>query len=473
MKQFMDQDFLLKNDAAKTLYHDYAKEMPIYDFHNHLSAKAILDDIQFKNITQVWLGGDHYKWRALRTNGINEQDITGDTSDYEKFLLWAKIMPYLIGNPLYHWTHLELQRYFDIYDQLNEDTAEMIWNKCNEKLQTKEFTVRNLIKMMNIKVLCTTDDPVDNLENHIEIAKENLDFKVLPTFRPDKAIHIEKPDFHKYIKSLSEVVGYEINDYQLLEKALLERLEFFHKNGTRVSDHALDEVLYAPATGKEVNDIFQKALRDEELSLIELKKYKGYLVTQLGKAYAKRGWVMQIHIGALRNNSSRMFKELGPDTGFDSINDEVCAKDLSKLLDNMDKTNELPKTILYCLNPRDNEVLTTMLGNFQGGGIAGKIQFGSGWWFNDQKDGMERQLEALAQLGLLSRFVGMLTDSRSFLSFPRHEYFRRILCNKFGKYVEDGEYPNNIQFLGKVVQDICFNNAVNYFDIQISSIMNE
>ncbi|OON96319.1 MAG: hypothetical protein ATN32_06515 [Candidatus Epulonipiscium fishelsonii] len=241
MKQFMDQDFLLKNDAAKTLYHDYAKEMPIYDFHNHLSAKAILDDIQFKNITQVWLGGDHYKWRALRTNGINEQDITGDTSDYEKFLLWAKIMPYLIGNPLYHWTHLELQRYFDIYDQLNEDTAEMIWNKCNEKLQTKEFTVRNLIKMMNIKVLCTTDDPVDNLENHIEIAKENLDFKVLPTFRPDKAIHIEKPDFHKYIKSLSEVVGYEINDYQLLEKALLERLEFFHKNGTRVSDHALDE----------------------------------------------------------------------------------------------------------------------------------------------------------------------------------------------------------------------------------------
>ncbi|ONI47604.1 glucuronate isomerase, partial [Candidatus Epulonipiscium fishelsonii] len=372
------------------------------------------------------------------------------------------------GNPLYHWTHLELQRYFNIYEQLNEDTAEMIWKKCNEKLQTKEFTVRNLIKMMNIKVLCTTDDPVDNLESHIAIAKENLDFKVLPTFRPDKAIHIEKPDFVNYVNSLSEVVGYEISCYNLLEKALLERLEFFHENGARVSDHALDEVLYASSTEKEVSEIFQKALKGEELSLIELKQYKGYILTQLGKAYSKKGWVMQLHIGALRNNSSRMFKKLGPDTGFDSINDEVCAKDLSKLLDSMDAIDELPKTILYCLNPRDNEVLATMLGNFQGGGIAGKIQFGSGWWFNDQKDGMERQLEALAQLGMLSRFVGMLTDSRSFLSFPRHEYFRRILCNKLGKYVENGEYPNEVKFLGKVVQDICFNNAVNYFDIEIS-----
>ncbi|ONI37888.1 glucuronate isomerase [Candidatus Epulonipiscium fishelsonii] len=468
MKQFMGKNFLLENDTAKVLYHNYAKEMPIHDFHNHLSAKSILDDIQFKNITQVWLGGDHYKWRALRTNGIVEQDITGDTPDHEKFLLWAKTMPYLVGNPLYHWTHLELQRYFNIYEQLNKDTAEMIWKKCNEKLQTKEFTVRNLIKMMNIKVLCTTDDPVDNLESHIAIAKENLDFKVFPTFRPDKAIHIEKPDFVNYVNSLSEVVGYEISCYNLLEKALLERLEFFHENGARVSDHALDEVLYASSTEKEVSEIFQKALKGEELSLIELKQYKGYILTQLGKAYSKKGWVMQLHIGALRNNSSRMFKKLGPDTGFDSINDEVCAKDLSKLLDSMDAIDELPKTILYCLNPRDNEVLATMLGNFQGGGIAGKIQFGSGWWFNDQKDGMERQLEALAQLGMLSRFVGMLTDSRSFLSFPRHEYFRRILCNKLGKYVENGEYPNEVKFLGKVVQDICFNNAVNYFDIEIS-----
>lgn len=468
MKQFMDENFLLNNETAVKLYHDYAKEMPIYDYHCHLNPEEIANDKQYKNITEIWLGGDHYKWRAMRSNGVTEDLVTGDGDDKAKFMKWAETIPYTIGNPLYHWTHLELQRYFGITETLSPETAEMIWEKTNAKLQDGTLTARSLIKQSNVKAICTTDDPIDSLEYHKQIADDTtFDVKVLPTFRPDKSINIELDWFVDWINDLSKVVGYEISSLDSLTKALTERIDFFHEVGCRVSDHALDVVQYEDSTKEEAEAIFQKGMKREPITIEELKKYKGYMMVFFGREYNKRNWAMQLHIGALRNNSERCLRNLGPDTGFDSINDTVFAQDLARLLNALDDTNELPKTIIYVLNPRDNEVIGTIIGCFQGGGTPGKIQFGSGWWFNDQKDGMERQMEALCQLGLISRFVGMLTDSRSFLSYTRHEYFRRILCNKIGTLVENGEFPNDMAFLGKIVQNISFNNAADYFDVEL------
>lgn len=485
MRAFMDQDFLLSNEISKTLYHNYAKEMPIYDYHCHLSPKEIAENKSYANITQLWLGGDHYKWRVMRSNGVSEDFITGAQSDYDKFIAFAKSIPYTIGNPMYHWTHLELKRYFGIDAVLSEKNADEIWNQCNALLATDAFRAKALITRSNVGVICTTDDPIDDLFYHQQI-KEDKAFatKVLPTFRPDKGINITLATFNPWIAQLEKVVGYSIDDVATLLKAFDERVTYFHEIGCRLSDHALDEVDYAAildmektlaATDKnsvfmpgivEMADIaFKKARLGETLTAIEVTTYKSMMIHFLGKCYAKNGWVMQLHIGALRNNSSRMHKQLGPDTGFDSINDTVFAANLSKLLNELDTLDLLPKTILYVLNPRDNYVIGTMIGNYQGGGIPGKIQFGSGWWFCDQKDGMIDQMKALSQLGLISRFVGMLTDSRSFLSYIRHEYFRRILCNLFGEWVENGEYPADIEFLGQMVQDICYNNAVAYFEI--------
>lgn len=465
MKTFMDQNFLLSNKTAENLYHNYAKDMPILDYHCHLNPKEIAENKKYRNITELWLGGDHYKWRALRSNGIDEKYITGDADDKEKFLKWAKTMPACIGNPLYHWTHLELKRFFGIEKLLSEDTAEEIWEKCNKMLESNDFSARALINRSNVKLICTTDDPIDNLEHHIALSKDNsFNAKVLPTFRPDKAINIEKEGFKEWIIKLAAVSEVNINDLEGLKKALLQRLDFFHEVGCILSDHALEPVVFKIAAESEVSDIFEKALNGSFLNDEEIQKYKTNLILFLGREYSRRNWIMQLHIGTIRNNSKRMMKLLGPDTGFDAICDYTFAEALSKTLNLLDETDELPKTILYCLNPRDNEVLGTIIGCFQGGGIPGKIQFGSGWWFNDQKDGMIRQMVALANLGLLSRFVGMLTDSRSFLSYTRHEYFRRILCNLIGEWVENGEAPNDMNLLGKMVQDICYNNALNYFN---------
>ncbi|MDF1617592.1 glucuronate isomerase [Petrocella sp. FN5] len=469
MKKFMDENFLLTNETAIRLYHDYAKDMPIFDYHCHLSAQEIAENKSYKNMTEIWLGGDHYKWRLMRSNGVLEASITGNAPDASKFMAFAEALPYAIGNPMYHWAHLELKRYFDIEEQLDMTTAENIWDVCNERLKTDAFTSKALIRRSNVDVICTTDDPIDTLEYH-KIIKEDDTFKtkVLPTFRPDKGIHIHLETFLPWLKQLESSVGYGITSLALLFKALEERVVYFHNQGCRLSDHALDEVHYEAlknVTLEEGEIIFKKALRASVLTHDEVVKYKSLVMNQLGKLYAKKGWTMQLHIGALRNNNTRMHEEVGPDTGFDSINDTVFARALSDLLNDLDTTDELPKTIIYVLNPRDNYVIGTMIGNFQGGGIGGKIQFGSGWWFCDQKDGMIDQMKTLAQLGLISRFVGMLTDSRSFLSYVRHEYFRRILCNLFGEWVENGEYPNNPELLGRMIQDICYNNAKNYFGI--------
>ncbi|MBB6218499.1 glucuronate isomerase [Anaerosolibacter carboniphilus] len=468
MKKFMDENFLLDNETAIKLYHDFAKEMPIIDYHCHLNPKEIAENKRYRNITEIWLGGDHYKWKAMRSNGIDEKYITGDAADKDKFLKWAETVPYTIGNPLYHWTHLELQRYFGIDTLLSPESAEGIWEKCNELLEKEEFTARELIKRSNVKVICTTDDPIDTLEYHKEVAEDHtFDVKVLPTLRPDKVINIEKEGFTAWIKKLGEVVGRDIQAMDALLDALKERVQYFDSLGCKVSDHALDPIVFEKGDKEEINNIFVKALNGETLTESDIRKYKTYVLLFLGREYAKLGWAMQIHIGTIRNVNSRMMRMLGPDTGFDTIGDYVFAEALAKFLDALDTTNELPKTILYCLNPRDNEVLATMIGSFQGGGIPGKIQFGSGWWFNDQKDGMIRQMIALSNVGLLSRFVGMLTDSRSFLSYARHEYFRRILCNLLGKWVENGEAPKDMDLLGKIVKDICFYNANRYFGFHV------
>lgn len=468
MKPFMDEKFLLNNETAIRLYEDYAKDMPIFDYHCHLNPKEIAENKKYRNITEVWLGGDHYKWRAMRSNGVEEKYITGDAPDKEKFLKWAETMANCIGNPLYHWTHLELKRYFGIDKLLSPDTAEEIWEECNRLLQQEEFTARGLITRSNVKAIGTTDDPTDSLEYHIAIAKDpTFDVKVLPAFRPDKGFNIDKPGFVEWMDKLGNVVGKEIKTFADVKTALKQRVDFFHEVGCRISDHALDPITYVEATEEEATAILQKALKGETISEEDVKKYKTQVMVFLGKQYAAHGWVMQLHMGTIRNNSSRMFKLLGADTGFDAIADYTIAESLSKFLNRLDETDELPKTILYCLNPRDNEVLGTIIGCFQGGGIPGKMQFGSGWWFNDQKDGMIRQMVALANLGLLSRFVGMLTDSRSFLSYTRHEYFRRILCNLLGEWVESGEAPNDMKLLGSMVQNICFNNAKNYFGIEL------
>nr|WP_297933391.1 glucuronate isomerase [uncultured Lachnoclostridium sp.] len=465
MVSFMSEDFLLSNETAKILFHDYGSKMPIIDFHNHLSAKEIYENKCYNNIAEVWLGGDHYKWRAMRTFGISEELITGDGDPYEKFLAWADTIQNAFGNPLYHWTHLELQRYFGIETPLKCSTAKEIWDECNAKLQTEEFSIRNLLKMQRVEVLCTTDDPIDNLEYHKILKQEDFEVQVLPTFRPDKATAIEKPGFSQYIRILGDVVGKKLEKISDILDALKERLEYFIEAGCCVTDHSIENQFFVETSVEEVDNILKKSLAGGHLTEEECAKYHGYVLTELGREYAKHKLVMQIHIGALRNNSTRMFEETGADAGVDCATDMNYAVQLSKLLDAMDKTNELPKVILYNLNEKDFQMLVAMIGNFQGNeeGIRGKLQLGSAWWFLDNKMGIERQLQTLASAGLISTFVGMLTDSRSFLSFPRHEYFRRILCNLVGTHVENGEYPNDEEYLGSMIQNICYYNAKEYF----------
>ncbi|WP_125153549.1 glucuronate isomerase [Clostridium rectalis] len=464
MKKFMDEDFLLSSNTAVNLYKNYAKDMPIIDYHCHLDAKEIFENKRFKNITEAWLYGDHYKWRAMRSNGIDEEYITGNAGDYEKFMAWARTIPMTIGNPLYHWTHLELQRYFGIYDVLNEETALSIWEKANKMLNESQFGARELIVKSNVKVLCTTDDPTDSLEYHIKL-KDDLNFpvKVLPALRPDKGLQISKSTFIPWIKKLEMVYGKSIRTYDEFLKALEDRVNFFHEVGCRLADHGFNSIGFKECSKEEVEEIFNKVMDKQPVNKEEACKYETYTLHFLGKLYCKLGWTMQLHIGALRNNNSRMFEKLGADTGFDSINDEKVAYPLSKILDSLEKDNFLPKTIIYTLNPKDSYVISTMLGNFQGSQIPGKIQYGSAWWFLDNKDGMIQQMKTLANTGLLSRFVGMLTDSRSFLSYTRHEYFRRILCNIIGDWVENGEVPNDMSLLGSIVQGICYYNAKEYF----------
>ncbi len=464
MKRFMDKDFLLENEVSKVLYHNYASKVPVFDYHCHLVPMEIATDYEFKNITEMWLYHDHYKWRAMRSYGIDEKYITGDISDYEKFYEFAKMMPYLIGNPIYHWSHLELKRFFGVEEILSEKTAKIIWEKCNEAIKKNKLTARKLIEMANVEYIGTTDDPVDDLKYHKQI-KEDKNFKctVAPTFRPEKAMKIKSEGFIEYINLLSEVSNCKIKSFADLEKALEIRLDYFYENGCMITDHSLERVNFFDFSYEEVDQIFIRALNGEEISEKEAAIYSIALLVSLGKMYADRKMVMQLHIGALRNNNTRMFNSIGADAGFDSIDDGEIAYSISKILDELDKEDSLPKTILYCLNPKDNEVIGTMIGNFQGGNIAGKIQFGSGWWFNDQKDGMERQMTALSQLGLISQFVGMVTDSRSFLSYTRHEYFRRILCNYIGSLVESGQYPYDEEILGEIVENICYKNSVKYF----------
>ena len=451
---FINNDFMLNSQTAKHLFHSYAKQLPIIDYHCHLDPRIIAEDYQFRNITDLFLGGDHYKWRAMRSNGVDEKYITGDASDREKFQKWAETMPYLIGNPLYHWTHLELKRYFNIDKTLSPETTEEIWNICNEKLVQADFSARNLILKSNVKVICTTDDPADTLEYHKKLREEGFPVKVLPTFRPDKAVNIDKETFLPYIKKLG------VTSYSGLTKVLEEKIDFFNANGCRLSDHALDAI---PFSVGDAEAVFDKTIAGKEITKQEADCFKTAVMTICAKKYADLGWTMQLHIGAMRNNNTAMYNKLGADTGFDSINDLCIAEPLSRFMDALETDDALPKTILYTLNPKDNYVLGSMLGNFQKAPTPGKIQFGSGWWFNDQRDGMVSQMKTLANLGLLSRFVGMLTDSRSFVSYPRHEYFRRILCNLIGEWVEKGEYPNDEAMLKTIVEGICYYNAEGYF----------
>lgn len=450
---FINDNFMLKNKTAKKLYNKFAKDMPIIDYHCHLVPKMIAENKNFKNAFELFLGGDHYKWRQIRTNGTPEELITGDGGDdYEKFMEFAKAMPYLIGNPLYHWTHLELKRFFGIDETLSEKTCKMIWDKVNECLAKDDFKPQSLITRSNVKVICTTDDPADTLEYHQQL--KGFSTKILPTFRPDKAVEIGKETFIPYI----EMIG--VKSYGELIEWLTSRIDFFHENGCRISDHALEYVPYALGDAEAV---FNKKMNGEELTLEEINVFKTAVLKHCAKQYVRLNWAMQLHIGALRNNNTKMYNKLGPDTGYDSINDLCIAEDLGKFMDCLEIDDCLPKTILYTLNPKDNYVLGTMLGCFQNGPVQGKIQFGSGWWFNDQRDGMEEQMKALANLGMLSRFVGMLTDSRSFVSYTRHEYFRRIFCNLIGQWVEDGEYPADWETLEKIVKGVCYNNAEAYF----------
>ena len=448
---FINDNFMLKGKAAKKLY-EIVKDLPIIDYHCHLSPKMIAENYRFKNAYDLFLGGDHYKWRQMRTAGVPEELITGNGDEYEKFLAFAKTLEGLIGNPLYHWTHLELKRYFDIDETLSEKTAKKIWDKCNELLAKPEFSAQNLIKRSNVEVICTTDDPADTLEYHA--ALKDFSTKILPTFRPDKAVEIGKETFLPYIKQIG------VNSYGELVSWLRARIEYFNGFGCRLSDHALE---YVPFGVGNAEDAFNRRLAGEELSKEDIDAFKTAVLKVCAEEYTRLGWTMQLHIGALRNNNKRMYEKLGPDTGFDSINDLAIAEDLAAFMNNLEYSECLPRTILYTLNPKDNYVLGTMLGCFQGAGIQGKIQFGSGWWFNDQRDGMEAQMQALANLGMLSAFVGMLTDSRSFVSYPRHEYFRRILCNLIGRWVDDGEYPEDYEALGKIVSGISYYNAKEYF----------
>ncbi|WP_082347342.1 glucuronate isomerase [Bacillus sp. FJAT-18017] len=469
MAAFIHDNFMLKNKTAVDLYHSYAKDLPIYDYHCHLSPKDIAENRKFSNITELWLEGDHYKWRALRANGVEERFITGDADPKEKFAAWAKTVPNTLGNPLYHWTHLELKKYFGIEELLDENSWEKIWDKCNELLEKDEYSVQNLILRSNVKVICTTDDPTDDLQYHEQIANSDFPVTVLPTFRPDKGVEINKDTFKGFVELLGTVVGREITSFEDYLKALEERVEYFHQKGGRLSDHGLGAIPFAKAEPAELEKIFEAGLGGQSVSAEDEEKFKTAVLVFLGKCYKERDWAMQIHFGAIRNNNTRMFNKLAADAGFDSINDEgEVAAPLNALLDALDKDNSLPKTILYNLNPIHNDLIGSTLANFQTEpGVAGKIQFGSGWWFNDTKQGMLRQLNALADQGLLMHFVGMLTDSRSFISYSRHEYFRRILCNLVGEWVEDGEVPKDKDLLKKLIENICYNNAKNYFSIEV------
>jgi len=463
--KFMSEDFLLQTKTAKILYHEHAEKMPIYDYHCHLPADLIAADHRFDNITQAWLYGDHYKWRAMRTNGITEKYITGNASDYEKFEKWAETVPYCLGNPLYHWTYLELKRYFGITDMLlNPSTSKEIYTSASKMLRTSAFSIRNLLRKMNVKLICTTEDPLDTLEHHKKIRADGFEIKVHAAWRPDRAMAVEDlSTLNAFVDKLEEICDMEIIDFHSYIGAIRQRHDYFHQNGCRLSDHGLETAYAEDYTESEIKKIFDKILCGKELDLSERLKFKSAMMFEFALMDYESGWVQQLHIGALRNNSTRMFKALGPDIGCDSIGDFKIAKPLARFLDRLDSKNKLPKTILYNLNPRDNALFATMIGNFQDGSVPGKMQYGSAWWFLDQKDGIQEQMRALSNMGLLSRFVGMLTDSRSFLSFPRHEYFRRVLCNMLGDDVEAGLLPNDLDLLGKMVEDICFNNAKNYF----------
>lgn len=473
-KPFLDQDFLLQTETARQLYHEWAKPMPIIDYHCHLPPDQIADDKSFENLTQIWLYGDHYKWRAMRANGVNERYCTGDASDWEKFEQWAETVPYTLRNPLYHWTHLELQRYFGVAEVLNGRSARRIYDACNEQLRTPDYTVRSLLRRMNVETVCTTDDPIDSLEHHRRLADEGLvgasfEIGVLPTFRPDKAMAVEDAGaFGRYVDRLEAAAGMSISTFDEFLDALRQRHDYFAQMGCKLSDHGLEQIYAEDYTEAEIARIFDKvragrARSGQTLDGGEVLKFKSAMLVYLAEMDWEKGWTQQFHLGALRNNNSRMLGKLGPDTGWDSIGDFPQGRAMAKFLNRLDTGDKLAKTILYNLNPADNELIATMVGNFNDGSVVGKVQFGSGWWFLDQKDGMERQINALSNMGLLSRFVGMLTDSRSFLSYPRHEYFRRILCNLFGNDVENGELPNDLDWIGKVVQDICYNNAKTYF----------
>lgn len=468
MKTFMDKDFLLNNKTASALYHDAAAKMPIFDWHCHIQPKEIYENKAPEDLAQLWLAADHYKWRAMRSFGIEEKYITGNSSGYEKFLAWAKVMPYLIGNPLFHWTHLELQRFFSIEEPLNEKTAPEIWRRANKQIARGGFTPRELIERSDVACLCTTDDPADSLEYHSLLAEEK-DFKckVIPAFRPDKALSIDLPGFIAWLFDLEKRVGRKIDNYQLLKEALAERIDFFEKMGCRASDHAFSYVPYNRADEEELEKIFNKALAGENLGVEEVDKYKTELIRFFAAEYARRGWGMELHIGVIRNNNTAMFRKLGPDAGFDSVTDHEIAVNLNRLLDSMAVNDALPRTVLFTLNPKDNYVLATSLGNFQTDEAPSKIQFGTAWWFNDNLDGMREQMKTLANTGVFGKFIGMVTDSRSFLSYPRHEYFRRILCGFIGDMVEAGLYPADMEILAKIVKDISYNNAAEYFGIDI------
>lgn len=466
MKSFMDENFLLQSKAAEELYHGYAKDMPIIDYHCHLPPEEVGNDRQFENLTKIWLDGDHYKWRAMRAAGIDEKYCTGDASDYEKFEKWAQTVPQTLRNPLYHWTHMELQRPFGINKLLNPDSAKEIYEEATAKLNTPEFSARNIMRRMKVELVCTTDDPVDNLKHHIKARKDGFEVKVLPTWRPDKAMMVENPEsFNAYIEKLEKASKTSITKFDDLITALRKRHDFFHDNGCRLSDHGLETMYAEDFTDHEIKSAFSKVRSGKELTHNEVMKFKSAMLIHFAIMDHEKGWVQQFHLGALRNNSTRMFNSMGADKGFDSIGDFEMAKPLSRFFDKLDLGNRLTKTILYNLNPRDNELIATMVGNFNDGSVAGKMQFGSGWWFLDQKDGMIRQLNALSSLGLLSRFVGMLTDSRSFLSYPRHDYFRRILCNLLGTDMENGEIPYDFDLVGSMVKDISYNNARQYFGL--------
>lgn len=463
---FINEDFMLSNDAAKQLYHEGAEKMPIIDYHCHLIPQMIAQNHQFSDITELWLGGDHYKCRAMRGNGVPEEYITGGRSSWEKFSKWAETVPYTMRNPLYHWTHLELKRVFDIDKLLSPATARDIFEECNAKLATEEFRGQALIKKFNVETVCTTDDPADDLRWHKQILDKPFGVKVIPAWRPDKAMAIENPEAYKeYIQKLSEAADMEIRTYSDLIEALAKRHDFFESMGCRLSDHGLETFYAADYTDSEIEAIFAKVLSGKQADAEELDKFRSACLHDFAVMDAEAGWAQQFHIGAIRNNNTKMYYQLGPDTGYDAIHDVQCAAAGHRFFDRLTLEGKLAKTILYCLNPKDNEVLMTMAYTFNDGTVPGKMQFGSGWWFLDQEDGMRKQMNALSALGLFTRFVGMLTDSRSFISYPRHEYFRRILCSVLGEDIEKGKLPaSEMEFITKVVEDISYNNAKNYFN---------